>query len=382
MQSSTVDLSSQTEWQIARPPTGSIRRVGFVGFSLSAIQSFSLFASASVRWSDVNDQPAAWYATEQARAIAANVRLHQDATGGWPKNRDMTVPPPTKVVPPDPHDVLVEVGEATIDNGATTTQIEFLARVHSAADDPASRAAVLRGLDFLLVAQYPNGGWPQYYPLRPGYYTRITYNDHAMTNALTLLREVRDGCPPYAWVDAARRKGAELAIVRGIDCILRTQVRQDGKLTGWCAQHDEDTLEPAWARNFEPPSLSGNETVGLVRFLMSVEHPSPAVIAAIEGAVAWLEASKVRGLRVETFTADDGRRDRRAVSDPAAPVLWARFYELGTNRPIFTGRDKVIRYDYNEIERERRVGYSHLGTWPAALLVNDYPRWRAKHGRR
>ena len=59
-------------------------------------------------------------------------------------------------------------------------------------------------------------------------------------------------------------------------------------------------------------------------------------------------------------------------------MLWARFYELETNRPIFIGRDKVIRDDFNEIERERRTGYNYLSDWPATLLAKDYPRWRAK----
>ena len=59
--------------------------------------------------------------------------------------------------------------------------------------------------------------------------------------------------------------------------------------------------------------------------------------------------------------------------------LWARFYELGTNRPIFLGRDSVVRYAFAEIELERRIGYSYYGTWPATLLSRDYPDWRRKH---
>ena len=99
-------------------------------------------------------------------------------------------------------------------------------------------------------------------------------------------------------------------------------------------------------------------------------------VAIVEGDGDLLAA---RRLRVENFTAADGKRDNRAVADPAAPVTWARFYELGTNRPVFTGRDKVIRYDFNEIERERRTGYGYLGDWPANLLAKDYPRWRARN---
>ena len=64
---------------------------------------------------------------------------------------------------------------------------------------------------------------------------------------------------------------------------------------------------------------------------------------------------QIRGLRTEDFTGADGKRDRRAVKDPAAPPVWARFYELGTNKPIYMGRDKVVRYDFNEIEQERRA---------------------------
>ena len=52
--------------------------------------------------------------------------------------------------------------------------------------------AFRRGLDYLLKAQYPNGGWPQFYPLRNGYWSHITYNDDAMAGVLELLRDVAD----------------------------------------------------------------------------------------------------------------------------------------------------------------------------------------------
>lgn len=350
---------------------GAARRI-CLGLILAAWAGAST-ASAAVRWSAINDQSDAWYASAEARAAADVVVGHQDASGGWTKNRDLTIPAG------QPSDAK-EQPAPTIDNGGTTTPIEFLARVHAASPHPAAEAAVQRGIDYLLAAQYPNGGWPQFFPLRKGYYSHITYNDNATANVLKVLAGVRDGEPPYAWVDPARRDRARVAIDRAIDCILRTQVRQEGRLTGWCAQHDAQTLAPAWARNFEPPSLSGLESVGLVRFLMTIDTPTPAVIAAIEGAVAWFEASKITGWRVDTLVADDGQRDRRAVADASAPALWARFYELGTNRPIFIGRDRVIRYDYNEIERERRVGYVYLGQWPKNLLEREYPKWRAQRG--
>ena len=99
---------------------------------------------------------------------------------------------------------------------------------------------------------------------------------------------------------------------------------------------------------------------------------------AIEAAVAWLKSVQIKGLRLEQRqdpSLPEGR-DVVAVQDPAASPLWARFYEIGTNRPIFSGRDGVIRYSLAEIEHERRIGYAWLGTWPARLLDSEYPSWK------
>jgi len=200
-----------------------------------------------------------------------------------------------------------------------------------------------------------------------------------MVRAMTILRDVAGGQPPYDFVDAPRRGRAADAVARGIDCILKTQIKQDGKLTAWCAQHDEKTLEPAWARAYEPPSLSGSESVGIVRFLMSVEKPTPEIIAAIEGAVAWFRNVAIHGYRFEEFVNEQGMEDKRLVRDADAGLLWARFYELATNRPLFLDRDSVFRYSMSEINQERRGGYDYYGDWPEKLLARDYPKWRKKH---
>jgi PelA/Pel-15E family pectate lyase len=333
-------------------------------------------AGAQVRWgAEALQQKPEWYASAEARAMADAVLEYQSTAGGWPKNTDLSRRPSPEVLATIKSDGLGN----TIDNNATTQPLQFLASMVQATGEARYRASFERGFDYLLAAQYPNGGWPQYFPLRDGYYSRITYNDNAMVLVMTLLRDAAAGRAPYAFVDTARRTKAGAAVARGIDVILRTQVKQGGRLTAWCAQHDERTLAPAWARNYEPPTLSGQETVGIVRFLMEVEPLTPAIAAAVEGAVTWLKEVAIAGLRLEEFTDAQGRRDRRVVADPAAGPLWARFYDLGTNRPVFTGRDKVIRYALAEIEHERRNGYAYYGTWPAALIDRDHPRWRAKH---
>jgi pectinesterase len=202
-----------------------------------------------------------------------------------------------------------------------------------------------------------------------------------MVNVLTLLRDAAESREPFSFVDETRRNRAAAAVAKGIECILRTQVRQDGRLTAWCAQHDEHTLAPAPARKYEHASLSGGESLGIVKFLMSVENPSPEVIAAVEGAIAWFAHVKMKGLREDhpPNPALPHKHDRVLVPDPDAPPLWARFYELGTNRPIYSGRDGIIRYDLAEVEPERRGGYAWHMDEPLRLLERDYPRWREKH---
>lgn len=338
--------------------------------------AFISSAAAAVGWKESLRQPDAWYATDEAGALAATVARYQTPSGGWPKNTDFSKPPSASFLARAAKGSV----EATIDNGGTTTPLNLLARVVSARGDAAPaelRGAFFRGFDYLLDSQYESGGWPQFFPLKKGYYTHITYNDNAMVNVLELLRDASRGDARFAFVDADRRARAASAVARGIECILRTQVRQNDRLTAWCAQHDEKTFAPAWARKYEPPSLSGSESVGIVRFLMAVEKPSPEIIAAVEGAVAWLQKVRLDGMRVERI-APGAKADRRVVPDPSAPPLWARFYELETDRPLFLDRDSVPHYDYTEITPERRGGYAYYGSWPANLLAKDYPRWRQR----
>lgn len=304
-------------------------------------------AQTGVRWTDVLEQPGSWYATADARAIAEAVLLYQRDSGGWPKDLDMSRPPPEPAAIPQ---------EATLDNGATTTQIRLLALVADKASPRAAdryRTAIVRGLEYLLRAQYPNGGWPQVYPLKNDYSRYITFNDNAMANAIDVLDDVSRAMAPYTFVDANRRARARTAVDRGVAVILKAQVSIDGELTAWCAQHDEVTLQPRPARRFEPASLTASESVGVVRVLMRRE-PDPDVVRSIEAAVEWFRRVRLA----------DGR--------------WARFYEFSSNRPIFAGRDGIVRYSVDEIERERREGYAWFGAWPRRLVEQDYPAWKSR----
>ena len=99
-----------------------------------------------------------------------------------------------------------------------------------------------------------------------------------------------------------------------------------------------------------------------------------------EAAAAWLMRAQLNGVKVERRpdAALPKGYDLIVVHDPQAPPIWARFYEIGSGRPIFCGRDGVIKNSLAEIEYERRTGYSWYSSAPAKLLAEDYPRWHRR----
>ncbi|MCV9389084.1 pectate lyase [Reichenbachiella ulvae] len=335
-------------------------------------------------WRQALRQEADWYGSPEALRIADQVLIYQHPNGGWAKNVDMAAPldaAQIKAIKQEQSNPDSDLSETTIDNGATHTEMRFLARVYERTGEKKYKKAFLKGLDYLLEAQYDNGGWPQFYPLKKGYYENITFNDGAMMGVMWQLRQVVDGA--YDFVDPTRIKRAKEAIDKGLEVILKMQVKVNAELTVWCAQHDPVTLAPAKARAYEHISLSGSESVGILKYLMSIDNPSPEVIAAVKGAVAWFEKVKltdVRIIRKEDDTLPRGF-DKLVAFDPMnAEPLWARFYEIGTNYPIFSDRRSIVLYSLSEISYERRVGYRWFGSWPQQTLVEDYPKWCEKWG--
>ena len=331
-----------------------------------------------ISWTDILKQKSEWYGSAEAVRIADNVLLYQRDTGGWPKNIDMARPLTDLEVA-----ALVKQKQeidSNIDNGATYTQLTFLARVYQAKTLERHKEAFLKGLDYLLKAQYDNGGWPQYFPNSKGYYAHITFNDGAMIGVMKLLRDIAQKKAAYIFVDDSRRNTAVQAVEKGIELILKSQVMVKGQRTAWGAQHNELTLAPAPARTFEPVSLASAESVGIVRFLMGVDQPNKRIIDAVESALAWFERSKIPGKRwiEKPDTPKPGSSRRVMVQDKNAEPIWARFYEIGTNRAVFAGRDGVIKYNLEEIEEERRNGYRWYVDDPAQLLNKDYPAWLKK----
>jgi len=346
------------------------------------------------------NRPAEWYASDEARKLADNVISFQTPAGGWSKNMNYAdharqpgelfapgnaAPAAAAAVtaaaksedndaPRDPNWHYV----GTFDNNATITQLRFLARVGAAGDEKSGatyRAAVARGLDYALAAQFPNGGFPQVYPLEGGYHDAITYNDNAMVNILQFLGEVARGDGGFAFLPAEARTRATAAIQRGVACILACQIKVDGHRTVWCQQHDALTLAPASARNYEMPSQSGSESDDIMLYLMAVPNPSPEIVAAVHAAAGWFKKTELRDVAFRP--APDGS-GRALLAAPGAHGLWARYYQIGTDLPLFGDRDKSIHDHVEEISKERRNGYSWFNNGPDRAL-ESYAKWAAAH---
>jgi PelA/Pel-15E family pectate lyase len=321
------------------------------------------------------DREASWYATAEARHVADVIVSFQTPAGGWGKNQSRAG------ALRQPGQAYVSHGEGyvgTLDNGATVTELRFLARVAGQvpeADGKAYRASLLRGVDYLLDAQYPNGGWPQVWPLQGGYHDAVTYNDGAMAAAARLLGVVAAGEGDYAFVPQALRARAGAARDRAVACILATQVVIGGRRTIWSQQHDALGLGPVGARNFEPATLATAESAEILTYLMSLPDPSPEVAAAIRGGVQWLSGAALHDV---AWTPVDPVLGRRLVAQPGAGPLWARFYDIASGKPVFGDRDRSIHDDVNDLIPERRNGYAWFNTAPLKV-AQAYDRWAKMH---
>jgi len=348
------------------------------------------FRSSAHHWLDLTDEDRTisplpdqkQYPSTSVASIADNVLLYQKTNGGWPKNYDMWA------VLTDEQIAAVEksrglISTTTFDNGATHSQVHYLAFAYRETGDPRYRDACLEGLDFMLAAQYENGGWPQSFPNRSGYRRYITFNDGAMIGVMSVLRRIVLADRDFAFVDEARRAKVRDAYQRGLECILRCQVTEGGTLKAWCQQHDEKDYRPRGARTFELPSLASEESAQIVLFLMGVERPDSNIVRSVAAAVRWFDKTKLAGIRVETVGAPPARYryhasndDRVVVKDSSAPPIWARYYELVTGRPLFSNRDGKPVYSLDRVERERRTGYGWYSYAPEQVL-EQYALWKS-----
>lgn len=345
------------------------------------------------------NQSASYYAGSAALGIAREIVSFQVPSGGWGKNMRRTgvrrLPGQSYIadtINPDSSSADGWRYVGTIDNGATITEIRYLAKVQAAqaTERDAIRRSIVLGLQYLIAAQYPNGGWPQIYPLAGGYNDAITLNDDAMLNVVRLLRDVgADTDPSFAFVDSALRGRATSAANRGIDWFLARQVTIGGRKTLWGQQYDALTQSPTSARAYEMPALASTESAKIVDFLMTIPRPDARVRAAVHGAADFFTATRLSGKRYN--------RSRGALEDAGGSDAWSRFYDLGLYNPsasavaqraraLFGDRPDTHRSSSHglvfgslvSVSLDRRTGYAQYGN-AAQATMSRYATWRTQN---
>lgn len=312
--------------------------------------------------------------------LAEKILLYQLPVGGWGKQlNDKSVVNYTMPVDKNLLRKIKATGDdhATIDNNATSREINILVKAYAITKNPEYLKSAEKGIHYLLSMQYQNGGFPQYYPNTGLYRKQVTYNDNAMINALTVLYNVAEGKNDFDPVDLKLKEKAKIALQKGIECILKTQVLQKGTPAIWADQYNEITLQPDKARAFEPVSLATGESVGIVRFLM-MQPVTPEIQKSVNAAIDWFKENKIEGYSYDV--AKQNGKTLRILAEDKNSVIWARFYDIHTNKPLFGDRDGSVKYNYNEVSEERRNGYSWFGDSPKKLIDKEYPKWKVKNG--
>lgn len=310
---------------------------------------------------------------EKIDALAERMLVYQLKNGGWPKQlEDKSVVDYSK---PLTDDLLAKIKatpelHATIDNSATSRELNHLMAAYAKTKNPQYLKAIKKGLDYLLKAQYANGGWPQYFPDNRLYRAQVTFNDNAIVNVLNIMMDIVQRDNGYELVANEYQKQAEKSVLAGIDCILKTQIAQNGVPTIWGAQYDEKTLKPAKARAFEPASLAAAESASIVKFLIRIKKPSASIKTAITNAMKWFDTNKISDVKFER-----GKGIVAGLKDEKGALAWARFYDIDSNQPIFGDRDNTIKTKFEDVSLERRNGYAWYGNWAEKLLEKDYPKW-------
>ncbi len=310
---------------------------------------------------------AAWFSGAEGKRFTDNLLSFQTPSGGWSKRVEFKDGPR-------------RTGQsyysensgfhyiATIDNDSTTSELQFVAGAIAANKEGRLIEAFTRGVEYLFAAQLPSGCLPQVFPLQGGYHDAATFNDNATVNVLQFVGSVAGG--DFAFLPADRKERAGKAVARGIACIVKSQVVVDGKRTVWGQQHDPVSLEPVAARSYELVGLCGRESARITEYLMSLPQPDAATVEAVHAAVEWFQAHRIQGYSYN---------DQVLEKAEGAPPLWARLYEIGTSRPIFSNRDGKKLYDWNELT-DRRKGYAWYSQEPAEVIAK-YATWAKAHPR-
>ncbi len=275
-------------------------------------------------------------ATDAALAVAYG----QLKSGGWTNSVDFD--------PRSPRTAAYRNGKgrgkdnSSLDDGQSQSAIRLMIHVDKAHRfrHAAVRQSAEVALNALLNAQFPNGGFPQIWtgpvenqPILKASYPEYDWRSEGRIKDYWDMYTLNDNVCGYvadALIDSHRIYGDErfLQAVRKLgDFLILAQMPKPQP--GWAQQYNYE-MKPIWARKFEPPAISGDESQEVIETLMTIALATGdrKYLEPIPSALAYLKRSLL----------PDGRL--------------ARYYELKTNRPLYMfrrGKDYTLTYDDSDL---------------------------------
>jgi PelA/Pel-15E family pectate lyase len=227
---------------------------------------------------------------------------------------------------------------SSLDDGQTQSALRFLIQIDGALhfSDKKIHEATEFALSSLLKAQFPNGGFPQSWtgPMSQETPKKATYPDYDWRSEgrvknywdMYTLNDNTCGYLSETLYDAYRvyeKPEYLLALEKLGDFLILAQMPEPQP--GWAQQYSYE-MQPIWARKFEPPGVSGDESQEAIETLMFIFRvtKNAKYLEPISAALKWLDKSKLPDNTL------------------------ARYYELKTNRPLYmerSGEKYSLTYD-------------------------------------
>ncbi|XOV91382.1 MAG: pectate lyase [Bacteroidota bacterium] len=250
-------------------------------------------------------------ALEAAKAAAYALIEGQNSNGGWEHTINFN-----------------DLSNQTVsfDDDQTQTAVSFLMALDQEIDDPKLDVAVEMALKMMVTTQLDNGGWPHKWPEQGNYHDYATFNDEGINDCLRVMMEAYQYYGNNEAVEKSLRKAARFMMISQLP----------PPQPGWAQQYNE-YLQPAWARTFEPASLCPSVTIKNINSLIDLflVLDQETLLEPIPDALRWLN-----DIRLENG-------------------LWARFVEIGTNKPLYYDRGRIRVNSTAELHPERRTGYGY-----------------------
>jgi hypothetical protein len=214
----------------------------------------------------------------------------------------------------------------SFDDNQTQSAVSFLLAINKEVKDTRIAAATKRAMEMMMTTQLSNGGWPHMYPAHGNYHDYATFNDNGINDCIRVMIEAYQLSPGDIAIEKSLRKAARFINISQLP----------PPQPGWAQQYNE-YLQPAWARTFEPPSVCPSETVNNVKILIDLYLVlgDATLLEPIPDALQWVKSVRL------------------------ANGKWARFVEIGTNKPLYYDRGRIRVNSMEELHPERRTGYGY-----------------------